>query len=326
MNIAKLLTPIVAFVSTAGLTLQADAATELRFGHSQPPQSVTDQAAQLFKKRVEERTKGAYVINIYPSSQLGNSAKMVEGVRMGTVDLTANGNPFHTGFAPVMNVLDLPFLFRDLAHAHTVLDSAIGRDLLDSLEPHRIKGLAFWEIGFRHITNSIRPVRVPADLSGLKIRTTPNKAHLKAFQLMGANPVPMSFGEVYMALQTKTVDGQENPVWITYANRFNEVQKYMSMTGHAYTAQIFTMNLAKFNALPDDVQKLFLDAAHESAVFQREGTAKEEANQLAEMKKGGLEVIEKIDPKPFFDAVYEACKEDYVKVHGSRLVDAILNM
>lgn len=307
------------------VSTSAWAAIEFRFAHGQPTTDITHTAAQDFKRRVEEGSGGEVKITIYPGGQLGKSKDMVQGVRLGTIDLTANGNPFFTSFAPKLNVLDLPYLFKDHAHVYHVLDGEVGERLLGELEKHGVKGLAFWEIGFRHVTTANTPVRTPEDMKGLKIRTTPNAAHLKAFKLLGANPVPMSFQDVYMALQTGTIDGQENPINQIHSARFNEVQKFVSMTGHAYTPLVFVMNLRKFKALDPKFQALIQEAARQATVRQREALAGEQERRLAELKQS-MTVIEDVDTAAFRAAVYEPVKADFVAEHGPELVDAILEL
>jgi tripartite ATP-independent transporter DctP family solute receptor len=206
------------------------------------------------------------------------------------------------------------------------MDGPIGASLLKDLERSRMKGLAFWEIGFRHVTNSKHPIQTPDDLKGIKIRTTPNKAHIEAFRLWGANPVPMAFTELYLALQTGTVDGQENPINNIYANRMYEVQKYLSLTGHAYTASIMAMNLKKFNSLAPDLQKALLEAAHEAGLFQRDANTKQESDNLAKIKAAGVEVVENIDTGAFKKIVYEPVTKTYTDQYGSEVVDEILSV
>jgi len=224
-----------------------------------------------------------------------------------------------------MNVLDLPYMFRDAPHAYQVLDGAVGRSLLDDLGSHNLKGLAFWEVGFRNVTNSRRPIKTPEDVKGLKLRTTPNPAHLKAFQLLGANPLPMPFSEVYMALESRAVDGQENPLPLIAAAKLYEVQKYLSLTRHAYTAMPLVMNKAKFDAMPAAQQKVLLEAALEAGKFQRELNRQGEAANLADLKKRGMTVEENVDTEAFAKIVAAPVRKDYTDKFGSDLVDAIVN-
>jgi TRAP-type transport system periplasmic protein len=220
-------------------------------------------------------------------------------------------------------VLDLPYLFTSFEHVYHVVDGPVGKQLLSELEQHQLKGIAFWEIGFRNITNSKRPITRPDDLKGIKIRTTPNPAHVAAFQALGASPAPLAFPEVYLALQNGTVDAQENPINLIYASKFFEVQKHLSLTQHAYTVSVVAMNLAKFNALTPEQQTVILDAAKEAAVQQRKMNRDIEGENLAKMKQAGLAVVEKVDPKPFQDALGDKIKKTYVDRFGPDLVDAI---
>jgi tripartite ATP-independent transporter DctP family solute receptor len=295
----------------------------LRFAHTQPTTDTHHAAALLFAKRVKELTNGEVEVSVHPAGELGNDPGILEGVRLGTIDIGQTGNPFYTRFAPRLNVLDLPYLFSTYEGVYKVLDDEIGKGLLANLEKNRMKGLAFWEIGFRKITNSKRAILKPADLQGLKIRTTPNPAHVAAFKMWGANPTPMPFTEVYLALETGAVDGQENPLNIIRSNRFQEVQKYLSYTDHAYTVSIVSMNLRKFESLTPDQQKALLTAAHEAAVAQRKLNRDQESQDLAAIKAAGVQVTENIDKKEFAKIVLEPVKEEYVKKFGSDVVDAI---
>ncbi|MCB1810010.1 MAG: TRAP transporter substrate-binding protein DctP, partial [Candidatus Competibacteraceae bacterium] len=170
---------------------------------------------------------------------------------------------------------------------------------------------------------NLRPVSVPADLQGMKIRTTPNPAHVKAFELLGANPTPMPFAELYVALQTGTVDGQENPVVHIYNSRLHEVQKYLSLTAHAYTAAPLVMNLPKFNSLSPEHQQLLLTAAHEAVVYERQLNQEQAEESLAKIKQAGLEVVETPDTEAFRAIVAEPTRALYSDQFGTELLDKI---
>jgi tripartite ATP-independent transporter DctP family solute receptor len=323
MKLKLLLLAAATFVTFLGTA--AVAQTNLRFANTLSASDTHNQAARRMAEILKVKTGGKLTMSIHPAGELGNDSAILQGVRLGSLEMALTGNPFFTTFAPRLNVMDLPYLFRDAAHAHRVMDGPIGVELLKELEGNRMKGLAFWEIGFRHITNSKHPIRTPDDLKGIKIRTTPNKAHIEAFRLWGANPVPMAFTELYLALQTGTVDAQENPTNNIYANRMYEVQKYMSLTGHAYTASIMCMNLAKFNALPAEQQKALLEAAHEAGLYQRELNAQQEGENLAKIKAAHVEVIEKVDTAPFRALVYEPVSKSYTDQFGRDMLDRILS-
>jgi tripartite ATP-independent transporter DctP family solute receptor len=319
IKILKLSVAAIAVVCVA-----AQAQTNLRFADTLAANDTHNQAARHMAELLKERTGGKLTMSVHPAGELGSDGAILEGVRLGSIDIALTGNPFFTQFAPRLNVLDLPYLFRDTSHAHKVMDGPVGEALLKDLERNRMKGLGFWEIGFRHITNSRHPIRAPQDLSGIKIRTTPNKAHIEAFRLWGANPAPMAFTELYLALQTGTVDAQENPINNIYANRMYEVQKYVSLSTHAYTASIVAMNLAKFNKLPPDQQKVLRDVVREAGIHQRELNARQESENLAKIKDAGVEVNSDVDIAAFRKLAYEPVTKTYTDQHGREMVEAIL--
>jgi tripartite ATP-independent transporter DctP family solute receptor len=308
------------------LSQAAGAQTEkLRFGHAGTVADSQHVAALEFAKKVRERSNGQIDIQVYPNSTLGNDNTMITAVRSGTIDMEASGNPYFTGLVGRLNVLDLPYIFVDSAHAYKVLDGPIGRGLLDELEAFGLKGLGYWEVGFRSLTNSRRPVKTPEDVKGLKIRTTPNQAHIKAFQTLGAVPSPMPLSEVFPALENKAVDGQENPVIVVRASKFFEVQKYMSLTRHAYTALPVVMNKARFEKLSAPHQKILLTAAYEAALLQRDMNRNSEAGDIAFLKTNGMQVEENINSEPFRKLVAEPVKQLYAEKYGTQLVDAVIN-
>lgn len=303
--------------------VRAQGAVKLRLGHPHPDVDPVQKAALRMAELVKERTKGAVEIQVFANGVLGSDPTMISGVRGGTLDMCWTGNPFFTGMAPRLNVLDLPFLFNDRDHVARVLDGPIGDTLRKELLPSNLVALSTWEVGWRNITNNRRPVRTPNDVKGLKIRTTPNPAHIKAFQLLGASPTPMAFTELYTAMEMGSVDGEENPVTLILNAKFNEVQKHLSLTQHAFTTAPLVMNKARFDALAADAQSVLLTTAKEMAVYQRKLNAETEASSIAELKKSGMQVIEQIDREPFRKIVYEDVKKDFVDKYGSELVDQI---
>ena len=298
-------------------------ATKLRLAHSGAESETQHLAALEFAKQVKARSNGTLEVQVYGSSTLGNDNTAIASVRGGTIDLTTSGTPYYTGMVGRMNVLDLPYMFASTEQAYKVLDGPIGRGLLDELEGNGMKGLAYWEVGFRSLTNSKHPVRTPDDVKGLKVRTTPNPAHIKAFQLMGASPTPMPLAEVFGALEAKAVDGQENPVNIVRNNKFYEVQKYMSLTRHAYTAMPVVMNKKKFDGLKPEQQQALLSAAQDAKLFQRQTNQKNEAGIIAELRKHGMTVVESFNPAPFRAIVAEPLRQAFVAKNGPELRTAV---
>ena len=179
--------------------------------------------------------------------EVGTILCVGEGVRGGTIDMEMSGSNNFTGLSPVINLLDVPFLFRDTAHAHKTLDGKVGDDLKVSLEGKGLKVLAYWENGWRDVTNSRAPVKTPADLKGLKIRTNNSPMNIAAFKVFGANPIPMPFAEVYTGLETRTIDAQEHPINVVWSAKFYEVQKYLSLTHHAYSPQYVVNRFVRFH-------------------------------------------------------------------------------
>jgi tripartite ATP-independent transporter DctP family solute receptor len=205
----------------------------LKLASVTPMDHTYNQGAARFASLVKERSKGRINIDIYPDGQLGKGEKeLLESVQRGTIDFYVGSTGTIGGFSPSMGILDLPFLFRDYGHVDIVLDGPIGRRLLDDTEKANFNSLAFWENGFRNLTNSKMAVKDPSDARVLTIRTMENKIHMAAWKSVGANPVPMGWGEVYGALKQKTMDGQENPIVLIYSSRLYEVQKYLSLTQH----------------------------------------------------------------------------------------------
>lgn len=276
-----------------------------------------------FAELVDQKTNGQIKIDIYANGQLGNERDMIEGLQLGTLDLVVTSTGPVSNFVPEMGVVDLPFLFRDRRHAYNVLDGPIGQDLLKKFAAKNIVGLAFWENGFRHLTNSKHPVNTPADVQGLKVRTMENPVHQETFRVLGADPTPMAWSEVFTALQQKTIDGQENPIPIIYNQKIYEAQKYLALTGHFYSPSLLLMSKAAFDKLTPEQQKIIQEAAIEAANYEREQIKKQEDEQVDKLKTAGMEITE-----PDRAAFQEATKSVYDKFapqFGQELIQKILN-
>ncbi|KEA63957.1 TRAP-type C4-dicarboxylate transport system, periplasmic component [Marinobacterium lacunae] len=313
--------------SVGALTLSLSCIThadwKLTFAHAHPVEDSQHLAAEHFAAQVKERTQGEVTVRIFPNGQLGDDAGMIAGVRGGSIDIELSGNPYFSGLVGELNVLDLPFLFEDAAQAYRVLDGEVGQDLLGFMGAKGIKGLAFWEIGFRNLTNSRHAVNSADDIKGLKLRTTPNPAHIAAFKTLGANPVPMPFAELFTALETGTVDGQENPVTLIRSANLDAVQKYLSLTAHAYTAAPLIMNKAKFDSLPAEYQLVVVEAAREAAQYQRNLNSERMATDLEYLKAQGMQVVAQPDRESMRAAVEASVRAGFVEKYGSELLDAV---
>lgn len=315
-----------AFVLAVGAVMSMStvyAKTELRLGYEPPRTDSQHLAAKEFKKMVEDGTKGEVVIKLFPDSTLGNASSLINGIRNGSVDMTVLGSNNFAGLAPELKVLDLPFFYNTKEDAYKVLDGEVGQELLDGMAKYNIKGLAFWENGYRAISNNKRPVRTPEDVKGLKMRVPGAPMQVKLFEVLGTNPVPMPLGELYTALETNTVDGQDHPLGVFYSAKLYEVQKYLSLTNHQYGSLLLAMNLDKFNSLTPDQQKVLVDAARKAANVQRKINADKQAELIELFRKSGVEVIETIDPKPFKDATFDKVSQLYKDEFGDSMIKKI---
>lgn len=317
----KMLAALVA--GMAVFTASANAATTLRFGYEAPRSDTQHEAAKKFNELLKEKTKGEIKLSLFPDSTLGNAQTMISAVRGGTIDLEMSGSPNFSGLVPKLNVIDIPFIFQNREHAYAVLDGEIGQGLLKELEAQGLKGLAFWEVGFRSFTNSKHPVKTPDDIKGLKVRTNQNPMYIQAFSILGANPVPMPLSELYTALETRAVDAQEHPVGIVWSAKLYEVQKHLSLTNHGYTPLIVVMNKAKFDGLSPALQSAILEAAKEAGAYQRKLNLDNEKGTIEKMQKAGIQVIETVDTKPFKAAIESEVRKAFIEKNGDDLVKQI---
>ncbi|MEE4352500.1 MAG: DctP family TRAP transporter solute-binding subunit [Desulfatiglans sp.] len=301
---------VVVFTYTGSVLAE----TTLKLATVTPAHHAYNAGAREFARLIAEGTQGEVTIELFPAGQLGKGEReLLEGLQLGTIHLAVTATGPISNFSPNMGVVDLPFLFQTSQHVDTVLDGSVGRELLDDLESMGIKGLAFFENGFRNFTNSRRELKRPSDFKGLKFRTMENPVHLASVRQLGAQAVPMSWGEVYTSLQTKVIDGQENPIAIIHAFKLSEVQKYLSLTGHFYSPAPLTMSLKKFKALKPAWQTLFMNAALEAAAVERKIIRDNEAKQLKELEAQGM-VVTLVDKGLFVDAmdpVYVAFSKKY---------------
>lgn len=319
-NLKALATLVASFFLFSGV--QA-AETTFRFGYEAPRSDSQHIAAKKFNELLQQKSNKGLKLSLFPDSTLGNAQTAISGVRGGTIDLAMSSSSNFTGLASELNVIDIPFIFKDRSHAYQVLDGEIGQTLLAKLEAHGLKGLAFWEVGFRGFTNSKHPVTKPEDIKGLKVRTNQNPMYIKAFSILGANPVPMPLSELYTALETKAVDAQEHPIGIVWSAKLYEVQKYFSPTNHGYTPLIVVMNKAKFDALPAEQQKALSEAALEAGKYQRQLNLDNEQGIIEKMKKAGVEFVETLDTAPFKAAVEGETRKAFIEKNGDSLIKQI---
>jgi tripartite ATP-independent transporter DctP family solute receptor len=271
----------------------------LRMGHPSPVGSHHNKAAVYFAERVAHNSNGMVAVDVFPGGQLGTSKDLIEGMQAAIIDICLTGSPHYAGFVPELQISDLPFLFKDYGHAYKVFDGPTGEKILKYMEGKGLKGLAFFEVGFRSITNSKRPVKTPDDVKGLKIRVTPSPIMIKLWEALGAYPTPMPINELYLALQQGVVDAQENPVVTIYTLSLHEVQKYLSFTRHVYTPNLLSMSLKTWLKLSPENHEVVLKSAQEAAVFHRKLNRELEESYLEKIKNHGMIVEENPDREAF---------------------------
>ncbi len=311
---------LVAAASLLAGTAQAQ--QSIVVGHSLSPTSHYGLGAQAFIDTLTEVSGGAFTGEQAPAGQLGGERDMIEGLQIGSLDVVITSTGPLGNFVPEVYVLDLPFLFRDYDHARTTLDGEIGQELLAKIDENQLVGLAWTENGFRHVTNSQRPVRTPEDLAGLKLRTMENRVHMEAFSDLGAAPTPMAFPELFTALQQGVVDGQENPITVISASKFWEVQDFVSLTGHVYSPAVILASPILFDGLTDEQKGWFREAATASAAATRAEVNRLEEEGVALLRENGMEVITDIDKAPFA-ALAEPAYAIYTDEYGTEMVDRI---
>lgn len=324
MKLSKLvigLSLALGFVSFSGI---AAAQTTMKISISIAQNSHQGIAIDTFAKEVEKRTGGRYKIQPFYSGSLGGERESIEAVQLGTQELTFTSSGPIPNFVPEAKILDIPFLFRDKAHARAVLDGPIGQEMLTKFDSKGFKALAWGENGVRHMTNSKRAVNGPEDLKGLKMRTMENPVHVAAYKGLGIVTTPMAFPEVFTALQQGTVDGQENPLSVIMASKFDQVQKYLTLTGHVYSPCIFLMSKASFEKLSAADKQAFLDAAKEGVKANRARVDEDDAKGVADLRSKGMNVIENVD-KSKYVAMLAPVNAEFEKQFGKANIDRIRN-
>lgn len=294
---AAILAAAVIFVLCAGTAFAN--VVEFKFGHSGSLEHQYHVGAVEFKRLVEEKSGGEMKVNIFPQAQLGDERDLAEGTRMGTIEMSSVAASNMAGFVLELQVFGIPFLFETKEQVYHAVDGDIGKELADIMRAKGFENLSIWEVGFRNMTNNVRPVKVPADMDGLKIRVQESKIWIEFMKVLGAVATPIPFGELYTALQQKVVDGQENPVATIYSMKYYEVQKYLSLTGHTYEPAIVLANPKWFNGLDPKHQAILKEAAMEAAVIQRQKLADMDKERLEVIKNAGVEVEENPDKEAF---------------------------
>ncbi|WP_417585551.1 TRAP transporter substrate-binding protein [Nitrincola sp.] len=299
----KLLSLAVLGIALTATQVHAD---KIVFAIGGSPQSLQGQTAQEFTRRLQERLGDAVQIEYYDSGQLGDERQLVQRLRMGTVDLAAISS-IMSSVAPEFALFDLPFLVKDRDHLKRIDSEVVMTDLAATAEEKGLKIVSTWENGFRHITNNRRPIVTPSDMGGMRIRTPQSEWRTSMFSAWGANPTPMAFSEVFVGLQTGVIDGQENPLTNIYGARFQEVQKYLSLSSHVYSPIWLTAGTGRWNNLSEEVQQAIMEVAAETQDWALVRGAELDEELLVAMKNSGMEVNE-VSREAFVEAsqsIYE---------------------
>ena len=313
MQLKKWLCPAALAVVVCG---NACAQVDIKFGHVGEPGSLFAASAEEFAKRANAKLGAKAKVVVFGSSQLGGDRELLQKLKLGTVDM-ALPSTVMSSEADLFGVFEMPYLVKDRAHMGRIEKEIFWSKLAPEAEKKGLKILAVWENGYRHITNSKRPINTPEDLKGIKLRVPEGKWRVKMFQAYGANPSPMKLSEVFTALQTGVMDGQENPFTQIYSNKFQEAQKYLSLTGHVYTPGYATVGAKKWATLPADVRKVLEDTAKETQAFVYEMAARDDNDLLGKLRAAGMQV--NTPNKDAFIAASRPVYEDFSKeVAGSK--------
>jgi len=291
---------------------------EIKLGHVGEPGSLFQLSSDEFAKRANAKLAGKATVVVYGSSQLGGDKEMLQKLKLGTLDM-ALPSTVMSSEVDLFGVFEMPYIVKDRAHMGRIEKDVFWTKLAPEAEKKGLQVVAVWENGYRQITNNKRPINVPADLKGIKLRVPEGKWRVKMFQAYGANPSPMKFSELFTALQTGVMDGQENPFTQIYSAKLQEVQKYLSLSGHVYTPAYLTVGKNRWNSLPPDVRKVLEDTAKETQAFVYATAAKQETELLEKLKQAGMQVND-VDKEAFVAASKPIYEEFSAEVPGAKEV------
>jgi tripartite ATP-independent transporter DctP family solute receptor len=289
---------LVAATAATALTLSFATAAQdikprlIRFGYGLNEQSNQGRAVRMFAEQVEKNSGGKMKIRAVGAAALGSDVQMQQALMGGAQEMMSGSTATLVGITKEMALWDTPFLISNAKEADTLLDGPIGEKIKAKLEEKGLVGLVYWENGFRNLTNNKRPVKKMEDLDGVKLRVMQNNVYLDSFKMLGANAVPMAFSELFSALETNTVDGQENPYNTILSSKFYEVQKYLTVTNHVYSPWIVMVSKKYWDQLSKDEKKVLMDAAKASREFERKDTRDEASRAMADLKAKGMQVNE----------------------------------
>ena len=306
--------------AAALLATPAVAQTEIKLGHVGEPGSLFQKSADEFAKRANAKLGNKAKVIVYGSSQLGGDKEMIQKLKLGTLDMAVPSTVMSSE-VDLLGIFEMPYIVKDRAHMGRIEKEIFWPQIEPAIEKKGIKVLAVWENGVRHITNNKHPIKVPADLQGIKLRVPEGKWRVKMFQAYGANPSPMKFSELFTALQTGVMDGQENPFTQIYSAKLQEVQKYLSLSGHVYTPAYLTVGTKRYESLPADVRKILEDTARETQAYVYQTAAHDDDELLGKLKQAGMQVND-VDKDAFVAASRSIYEEFGKEVPGAKeLID-----
>lgn len=299
----------------------------IKAGHAASEEHFAQGTFEKFKELVEKNSDGRIKVEIYPNGQVGGEREMIEALQIGNLTMAAPSSSVVTAFSPSMYLWDLPFLFKDAAQAHEILDGEVGEKVLQDLESVGIKGLGYWENGFRHIMNDKKPITKLEDMKGLKFRTLESQQQIQMWNATGVNATPIAFTELYSALQQGTVDGAESPLALMYAQKFQEVQKYLTLSGHLYSPWPVMVNKKFFDELPEDLQKVVQEAVNETKDHNRQLSAEDESKSLKLLEEGGMTSNElSSEEKLRFQEAMEVVYPEISKLAGEEIYEELMEL
>lgn len=312
-------------MAAAGLAATAHAQVEIKLGHVGGPGSLFEASANEFARVANERLGNRGKVVVFGSSQQGSDSEMMQKLRLGALELALPSSVM-SSTVDAFGMFEMPYLVKNRDHMKKIENEVVWPSLAPLAEEKGYKILGVWENGFRNITNNVRPIVKPEDLAGMKLRTPKGVWRVKMFQAYGANPSPMALSEVFVALQTGVMDGQENPLTQIYSSKFQEVQKYLSMTGHVYTPAYLTAGKRKFESLPAEVQEILAQTAKDVQPFVYETAERLDGELLEKIKAAGVEVNEA--DKDAFIAASKGVYEEFGKAvpAGAKLVDKAIEL
>ncbi|CAM3733956.1 hypothetical protein CCOS865_04480 [Pseudomonas reidholzensis] len=289
----KRLAAVVAMLLVSSMSVAAEYNSRvIKFAATSPKGTPPAIGMELFAKQVEARSGGKIKVRTFPNGVLGGDVQVLSSLQGGVIEMMTWNAGLMLNHVTDFGILDFPFLYTDTAKVDAMLDGEVGKMLTDQLPEKNLVGLAFWELGVRNLSNNVRPVQKMDDIAGLKIRAQQSPLFLDVWTALGANPTPLPFTEVHTALETGTVDGQENPAALILASKFNEVQKYLSLTRHNYNPQIVLIGKTFWDSLNADEQKLLSEVAMEVRLEQRRISREADGKAIAELQASGMQVNE----------------------------------